>query len=73
MKKETATLAFVLKILKQIPLIICFAFLIFGNKLNLSVKEYEVLSYFITAMAICYAMIITKDIYTIIMTKILKK
>ena len=73
MKKEKKSFAFLLKILKQLPIIICFTFLIFGNKLNLSVKEYEVLSYFIIVLSIFYALITAKDIYKIIVTKLLKK
>lgn len=54
--KEEKKVAFLLKIVKQLPLVICFTFLIFGNKLNLSVKEYEILSYFIVAVSVCYAL-----------------
>ena len=67
------TFTFLLKILKQLPLFICFSFLIFGNKLNLSVKEYEIISNVIVVISICYVMIISRDIYKIITTKIMKK
>lgn len=72
MEKEKK-ITVLLKIIKQLPLLICFIFLIFGNKLNLSVKEYEVLSYFIVAISICYVLITAKDIYKIITIKIMKK
>ena len=73
MEKEKKRFAFLLKIVKQLPLLICFAVLIFESNSKLSVKQYEVLAYFVEAMSVIYILITGKDIYRILMVKIMKK
>ena len=73
MEKEKKRFAFLLKIGEQLPLLICFAVLIFESNSKLSVKQYEVLAYFVEAMSVIYVLITAKDIHRIIMVKIMKK